>query len=265
MTTCSLERPKTARSTNAAAPTISVITAVYNRHATVAQAIQSVQAQTHPKVEHIIQDGGSNDGTLDVISGLATPQTRLVSAPDHGIYDALNRGIARATGDIIGVMHADDFFASDSVLQQVADAFADPNIDGVYGDLDYISAADPSRVIRRWTSGPFHPGLLRRGWMPPHPTLYLRRRVFERLGTYDTRYQISADYDAILRWLRDGQLRLAYIPDVLVKMRVGGESNRSLERIIQKSREDYDAIRRCGVGGLGTLFLKNVSKISQFT
>lgn len=243
---------------------ISIITAVYNRQSTIAQAINSVQSQSYNNVEHIMQDGGSSDGSLQIINTLADPNTHVVSTPDGGIYDAINKGISRTTGDVIGLMHSDDYFASDAVLEKVAAAFQQSDIDGVYGDLDYVSASDTSRIIRRWTSGDVTPAKLRRGWMPPHPTLYLRRSVFERFGKYDTNYTISADYDAMLRWLWTHQIKLAYIPEVLVKMRVGGESNRSLERIFRKTREDYRALRQNGVGGAWALGLKNTRKISQF-
>ncbi len=243
---------------------ISVVTAVWNRRATIAASMTSTQAQGWPDREHLIQDGGSTDGTLEIVRELADHRTALVSASDDGIYDAINRGITRASGDVIGLMHSDDFFAHDRVLDRVAEALSDPAVDGVYGDLDYVSAADPARVIRHWRSGPYTPGKLRRGWMPPHPTLYLRREVFETWGLYDTSLRIAADYDAMLRYLTRGEIRLAYIPEVLVKMRVGGESNRSLGRILRKSREDLTAVRRNGVGGVDTLAMKNVSKIGQF-
>lgn len=243
---------------------ISVVTAVFNRVGTIANAMKSVQSQSYPQVEHIVQDGGSKDGTLNEVVRLATESTHLISERDSGIYDAINRGIQRATGDVIGLMHSDDFFANVGVLAKVANVFADPTIDGVYGDLQYVSANDPKRVIRHWRSGTYNPFLLKRGWMPPHPTLYLRRHVFERLGFYDTSFSISADYDAMLRYLVKGQITLAYIPEVLVKMRLGGESNRSLERILRKSREDLRALRKNGVGGIGTLAAKNFSKLGQF-
>ena len=243
---------------------ISVITAVFNRHDTVADAIQSIQRQTYENVEHVVQDGGSQDGTLEVLEDLSDANTHLVSAPDSGIYDAINKGIKRATGDVVGLMHSDDYFASDSVLVQVAAAFQDPDIDGVYGDLQYVSATAAGKIVRHWNSCDYDPGLLIRGWTPPHPTLYLRSDVYERFGLYDTSYRIAADYDAMLRYLVRGQIKLAYVPEVLVKMRVGGVSNRSLRHIIQKSREDYRAIRTNEIGGIGTLAMKNFSKFGQF-
>lgn len=243
---------------------ISIVTAVYNRVGTIATTLRSVDSQSYQNVEHIIQDGGSTDGTLELIREFGASFPALLSERDGGIYDAINRGISRANGDIIGLMHSDDFFADDSALEKIAEAFTDRGIDGVYGDLDYVSATNSSKILRRWRSGPYQPDLLKRGWMPPHPTLYLRREVFERWGLYDTSMRIAADYEAMLRFLVKGDIRLTYIPEVLVKMRIGGESNRSLCRIVQKSREDYIAIRRHGVGGINTLVAKNFSKFKQF-
>lgn len=243
---------------------ISIVTAVYNRSATIGQAIASVRTQTHPPVEHVIQDGGSTDGTLEAISAAGHPGLHLVSEPDDGIYDAINRGIARATGEVIGLVHSDDFLAAPDILSRVADAFGDPAVDAVYGNLDYISASDEKRIVRRWRSEPFDPRLLARGWMPPHPTLFLRREVFDRHGVYDTSFSISADYDAILRWFGSPGFRAVHIPEVFVKMRLGGESNRSLGRIARKSAEDLRALHLNGVGGLPTLAMKNLRKIGQF-
>lgn len=243
---------------------ITIITAVYNRAAVIGQAIDTVAQQTYPNVEHLIIDGASTDGTLTVIEARRHPRMSVFSEPDKGIYDALNKGIARASGDIIGLLHSDDFFAQDTVLQKVADAFADPKIDAVYSDLDYVAADDTSRIIRHWTAGEFSSAKMRQGWMPPHPTLFLRAGVFERLGTYDTSYRISADYEAILRWFSKGRLQAGYIPEVLVKMRVGGESNKSMAKILRKSQEDYRALRANQIGGIFTLAMKNLSKIPQF-
>lgn len=243
---------------------ISVVTAVYNRVGTLGDALNSVAAQTHPDIEHVIQDGGSTDGTLDLIREKMRAGVSLVSEPDGGIYDAINKGIARCTGDVIGLMHSDDFFASDRILESVAQAMEDPAVEGVYGDLDYVAEADTSRVIRKWRSGEYTMRAVRHGWMPPHPTLYLRREVYERWGLYDTSFRIAADYDAMLRYMVKGGVRLAYVPEVFVKMRVGGESNKSIAKILRKSREDYRALRTNGVGGVGALAMKNFSKVRQF-
>lgn len=242
----------------------SIVTAVRNREATIAQAIASVRAQSHAHVEHIVIDGASTDGTLALVERLRHPAMRVVSEPDAGIYDALNKGIRMASGDVVGVLHSDDFFAHDRVLEKVASAFADRTVLAVYGDLDYVSTTDNNHVVRRWRSGTFSADKLRRGWMPPHPTLFLRREVFERHGLYDQSYRIAADYEAVLRYFGREDLRPVHISEVLVKMRLGGESNGSLDRILRKSREDYRALRTNGMGGIGALAWKNISKVTQF-
>lgn len=244
---------------------ISIITAVRNRVNVIANAIESVSGQSYHDIEHLIQDGLSTDGTLEVIGRYNSSIIRLESKRDSGIYDAINKGILRAQGDVIGLMHSDDFFADPLVLAKVAEAFQDPDVDGVYGDLDYVDSADTRRVLRRWRSGSFAIENLRRGWMPPHPTVYLRSHVFKKWGVYDTSYRISADYDAMLRYLSMGEVKMTYIPEVIVKMRTGGESNKSLYNLAKKSCEDYRAIRTNKVGGFGTLLQKNLSKIHQFT
>ncbi|WP_342068688.1 glycosyltransferase family 2 protein [Yoonia algicola] len=243
---------------------ISVVTAVMNGRATLPAMLDSLSGQGHTDVEHIVQDGGSVDGTLAYLQGHGHRNMVLESCPDTGIYDAINHGIRRTTGDVIGLLHADDQLVDADVLAWVADALADPAIDGVYGDLEYVARADPGRVIRHWKAGAYSTALLRRGWMPPHPTLYLRREVFIRAGLYDTSFRIAGDYDGMLRFLTRGQVRLAYIPKVMVRMKMGGVSNKSFAHMIRKSREDYRAIRRHGVGGFGTLVAKNLSKLPQF-
>ncbi len=243
---------------------LSIVTAVYNRAGTVADALQSLQDQTWADWEHVVQDGGSTDGTLDILRATDDARMRLETGRDGGIYDALNRALARCTGDVVGLLHSDDLLAAPDILESVATAFADPAVDAVYGDLLYVSRDDPTRVVRTWRSEAFRPDLLRRGWMPPHPTLFLRRRVIERMGVYDTSYRIAADYDSVLRYFGQPGFTAVHIPKIFVRMRLGGESNRSLERILRKSREDLRALRTNGVGGLGALLRKNTSKIGQF-
>lgn len=243
---------------------ISVVTAVMNARATLPAMLESLKQQTYDDIEHVVQDGGSTDGTLATLKAEGHPSMALCSTKDGGLYDAINHGIARATGDIVGLLHADDQLAGPDVLARVAAVLQDPRIEGVYGDLQYVARDNAQRVIRHWKAGPFATALLRQGWMPPHPTLYLRREVFERAGLYDTSYQIAGDYDAMLRFLTTGGVRLGYIPHVMVRMKMGGLSNRSFAHMLRKSREDYRAIRRHGVGGVGTLVAKNLSKLPQF-
>lgn len=251
-------------SSHAPAPlTISVITASLNAAATLEGAIASVRAQSGVRVEHILIDGASVDATPKIIARCRDHLACVVSEPDAGIYDALNKGITRATGDVVGLLHSDDLYAGPNVLASVAQAFEDPTVDGVYGDLQYVSFQDPDRVVRHWRAGVFQPTLLKRGWMLPHPTLYLRRAVYERLGLYNLQYRIASDYEYILRLMSDPSIRLRYIPEVLVRMRVGGTSNRTLKNIARKSREDLAILRALHVGGVRTLLWKNLGKLPQ--
>lgn len=242
---------------------ISIITAVYNNENQVATAIESVLHQTYSDIEYIIIDGGSKDGTLDIINIYKSQICTIVSEPDKGIYDALNKGIMRATGDIIGFMHSDDIFASETVIAKVAQQFDIADVDAVYGDLQYVRKDDPSKIIRYWKSSAFDIAQLKRGWMPPHPTVYLRRSVYTQYGMFDTSFRIAADYDFMLRIFRDNERKSVYIPEVFVKMRVGGESN-SIKNYIRKWKEDYRALKRNNIGGIGVLIYKNVSKLGQF-
>lgn len=243
---------------------ITVITAVYNSEATVGEAIESVGRQTHPNLEHLIIEGKSKDGSLAAIERAAHDRMVLVSEPDRGIYDALNKGVTKASGDVVGFVHSDDFLAHGEVLSRIAAAFEDPQVEAVFSNLDYVSQADTSKVVRHWATGPYSTAKLKRGWMPAHPTLYLQRSVYERLGGFDTSFRIAADYDFILRYFSQATGRSAYIPEVLYKMRLGGVSNRNLARIREKMEEDLRALERNQVGGVITLVAKNVSKIGQF-
>jgi glycosyltransferase involved in cell wall biosynthesis len=246
---------------------ISVITATWNCAGTIESCLRSVSAQRWPHREHVVIDGGSKDETLALLERHRRQIGTLVSEPDRGIYDALNKGIARARGDVVGFLHADDIYAHDDVLDKIAQAFADPSICGVYGDLQYVRKEDTSQVVRHWASEPFESSFLKRGWMPPHPTLYVRREWYQRIGGFDLNYRIAADYFSVLQLFQQPNFKAIHIPEVLIKMRVGGVSNRSLKNMVRKSREDYDALRRSGFtpsSAVMALAMKNLSKLSQF-
>jgi glycosyltransferase involved in cell wall biosynthesis len=246
---------------------ISVITATYNCATTLGDCLSSVASQTHANREHVVIDGASQDGTLDVLQASRSQLAAMVSEPDRGIYDALNKGIAHASGDVIGFLHADDVFASPDVLAHVAQAFADPAVCAVYGDLQYVRKDDMTQVVRVWQSDLFTLQRLNWGWMPPHPTFYVRREWYERIGGFDTHYRIAADYLSILQMFSQADFKSVYLPEVLVKMRLGGESNKSLKNLVRKSAEDWRALRITGVGafgGIGALVWKNLSKLGQF-
>ena len=245
-------------------PKISIITVSLNSEDTIGCTIDSVNAQTHTLVEHVFVDGASSDRTVDIIQAKSLGTKLIISEPDDGIYDAMNKGIAVATGDIIGFLHADDFYAHSGVLEQIAQIFISTDVNGVYGDLHYVSRSDPRKTIRRWETKPFTIGRLKRGWMPPHPTLYLEKSWYDRFGGFDTRYKISADYFFVLRLFTTSDFCAQYIPETLVKMRIGGESNRSVKNILLKSREDLDALKCAKFGGITTLLMKNFRKLLQF-
>ena len=245
---------------------VSVITATYNSLINIKTCIDSVINQGYSDIELIIIDGNSIDNTESLVKKYQQnyPFIELISEKDHGIYDALNKGINLASGDIIGFVHSDDFLDSNDILKDIVSMITFKGLDGVYGDLQYVDKFNTQKVIRNWKGCDFKPGLLKQGWMPPHPTLFLKKEVYEKYGLFDLSYRISADYDFMLRIFKDTELKFGYLPKVVTKMRVGGASNRSLKNIIRKSKEDYRAIRSNNIGNFLTLIKKNTSKLKQF-
>jgi glycosyltransferase len=248
---------------------ISLITAVLNNKDTIIDAIESISRQTYKGIEHIIIDGGSTDGTLDTIKRYNGNIARVISEPDDGIYDALNKGIGYASGDVVGALHADDFYSNDNVIRMVAEVFEKKNVDSCYGDLEYVIKGNTDRVLRHWKSSEYVPGKFKFGWMPPHPTFFVKREIYEKYGNFNTAFQVAADYELMLRLFEKHKISTHYIPEVLVKMRFGGRSNNGVRNVLIKSSEDYKAWK---VNDLKddlwpiclTIFLKNVSKIPQF-
>ncbi|MBI4349899.1 MAG: glycosyltransferase [Elusimicrobia bacterium] len=241
---------------------ISVITAVYNNRETIENSLLSVLGQEGAEVEHIVIDGASTDGTLDILNKYRDRLAALVSGKDGGIYHALNKGLALATGEAVGIMHSDDIYAGPEVLRKVSAFLEEKKTDAVYGDLVYTKKN--GGLLRYWKAGEYDAARLRNGWMPPHPAFFARRSVYEKYGPFNTEFRIAADYELMTRFLFKYGITAAYLPEVLVKMRVGGKSNRNLANIIAKSGEDYRIIKLHGLGGLGTLFLKNAGKLHQF-
>jgi glycosyltransferase len=246
-----------------AALKFSIVTVVRN-DPRVGEALASALAQRFEgELELIVMDGGSTDGTLAVLEGYRDRLAVLESGPDAGIYDAMNKGIARATGDVVGTLNADDLYAGPGVLASVAGAFA-PGVDAVWGDLVYVAGADPARVVRTWRSGPYAPGRFERGWMPPHPAFFARREAYLRHGAFDTAYRIAADFELMLRFLAVAGLPSRHLPEVLVRMRTGGASNRSPAAILRANLECWRACRRHGLA-VGPAFIprKILGKVPQ--
>ena len=241
---------------------ISIITISYNAKDTISRCIRSVIDQRYNNLEYIIIDGGSTDGTLKVINRYKTHISLLLSEPDGGIYDAMNKGLLHATGDVIGMLNADDVFAAPDTLYSIAKAF-NTNPDIVYGDLDYINP--DGQIFRKWRSGAYVKGMFNKGWMPPHPTFYCKKALFEKLGNYSIDYGTAADYELMLRFMHLNDAAIYYLPVVLVKMSTGGVSNKSYINRIKALYNDYRAMRRNNISyPVITLMLKPISKIKQF-
>lgn len=244
---------------------ISIITATFNSEKSIQRTIDSVKSQDYHNIEHIIIDGGSTDNTVKIIESNINNIAKFVSEKDKGIYDALNKGIRLATGDIIGFLNSDDVFTNKHVISRIINCFSVKKTDVVYGNLVYQSKDEHNKkTIRYWRSNIYSPGCLKWGWMPPHPTLYCKRNIYEEWGLYDDNFNISADYDFILRIFKQPSVSKSFLPTIMVKMDVGGVSNKSLKNIIQKSKEDFRAIHKNGTGNYFTLLFKNLRKISQF-
>ena len=239
----------------------SIITAVYNNKAFLEECINSVINQSYDNIEYIIIDGGSTDGSRDIIKKHEHKISKWISERDSGIYDAINKGVKLATGDVIGLLHSDDIFANKNIIEKAAELFKKENADLLYSDLEYVDKQN--NTFRKWHSGAFN--TLRFGWMPPHPTLFIRKNLFDRYGFYNTKYRISSDYEMVLRLFNKNNFVVSYLPEVAVKMRTGGASNKSLSNIFQKSKEDYWALKSNNLSfPLFTLFCKNMRKIGQF-
>ncbi len=246
-------------------PLISVITVSYNSAATISDTIDSVLSQTYPYIEYIVIDGASTDGTIEIVRSYGLKISKFLSEPDRGIYDAINKGIAISTGDIVGIVNSDDVFYDRHVIRKVAESFEAIDIDAVYGDAIFVRPEYTSRVVRYYSSGAFHPGRFRFGFMPAHPSFYIKREFFEKLGYYKTDYKIAADFELLLRFIYVNRIRCQYIEMPFVSMRTGGTSNKSLKSNITLNREIFRACRENGVKtGYFFIYLKYFFKVFEF-
>jgi len=244
---------------------VTIITVTFNSAATVEDTLKSVQSQDYGNIEHIIVDGGSSDGTLEILGQYTSGIARIIKGPDKGIYDALNKGIAAATGDVIGVLHSDDVYTDESVISDYVSVFKKENCDAVYSDLYYVARNDTRRIIRRWKSGNYKPGAFLNGWMPPHPTFFAKRTVYEKFGGFNLSFKTAADYELMLRLIHLNKISLVYLPKFTVKMRTGGASNVTLASRLNANMEDRRAWRLNGLRPrFYTLLLKPLRKLRQF-
>ena len=244
---------------------ISVITAVYNRQATIQSAIDSVCSQELADLEYIVIDGMSDDGTEEIVRDNASKISVSIREPDAGIYDALNKGIRAASGDVVGFLHADDIFNDQYAVGYIQKKFQENEFDAVYGDLLYVDAVNTDKVIRYWKSGEFKASRFRHGWMPPHPTVYIKKSIYDKYGLYRTDLGSAADYECLVRMMVKHQLRVGYVPQIIVKMRVGGASNASLISRMIANRLDLQAWLENGLQPpFGLRITKPLSKLPQF-
>lgn len=236
---------------------VSIITVAYNAQDTIAATLDSVAAQKYPDIEHIVVDGASTDDTLEVVRRLGRHVDLVISEPDHGIYDAMNKGIRAATGDVIGILNADDQYANDQVLAKVASVMSRESLDALYGDVSFFRPNNPEKTIRRYRSRWFSPSRIVWGWMPAHPSLFLHRRVFEQYGVYRTDFRIAGDYEFVARIFKNGTLRYRYLPEVLVRMRSGGMSTAGWRSTLLLNRE---VLRACRENGIRTNYAMLLSR-----
>lgn len=245
---------------------ISIITVVYNNENTIEQAISSVSAQTYGDIEYIIIDGKSNDGTISILNKHRDKIDVFVSESDRGIYDAMNKGVSAATGELIGLLNSDDIYQDEHVISDVVAKFVnDPTIDIVYGDLVYVKKDDVSKVVRKWQSKPYGDNFFERGHVPPHPALFLTRKVYEKAGLFKLDFKLAADYEFMLRVFKKFNFRSIYYPRLLVRMRLGGATNQSISNVVNGNRE---IIRAWSVNGLKVplllMPLRIFKRLSQF-
>jgi glycosyltransferase involved in cell wall biosynthesis len=246
-------------------PKFSIITVSFNSEKTIEDTIKSIVNQSYQTIEYIIIDGLSKDGTLKIIDKYKDKITVVISEKDNGIFDAFNKGLKLATGDVVGFLNSDDFYVDNTVIAQVARIFQEKNVDGVYGDLVYVNPKDTSKIIRHWESLNFDRKLFERGWMPPHPTLFVRKELYSKYGYFNTWMKISNDYEIVLRLFYKNNATAAYLPKILIKMRAGGNSNGTLKKRYLANKEDREAWKVNGLK-MPVLFaiLKPLRKITQY-
>jgi glycosyltransferase involved in cell wall biosynthesis len=246
-------------------PLVSIITVVFNGVATLEDTIKSVLSQRYDNIEYIIIDGGSNDGTVDIIRKYEKHLDHWISEADSGIYDAMNKGLALASGEIVGFLNSDDFYSDCFVLEKIANTFLSPEVEGCYGDLIYVTK-DNQRVVRLWKSNSFVKGSFAKGWCPPHPTFYIRKSKINMLGFFDHSFKLAADVEFMMRYLEQFGLKAIYIPSVLVRMRIGGATNQSWRNVVKQNKEVITALRKNGIAySLFTFFIcKTVNRFWQF-
>lgn len=244
---------------------ISIITACYNAADTLGDTLDSVASQNHSDIEHIIIDGGSVDGTEKIVKEKGRRVSVWCSETDQGVYDGMNKGLLIASGDVVGFLNADDVYMHSDVLVKVAATMSDPSVDACYADLVYVDRIQTNRVIRHWISQNYVPGLFEKGWMPAHPTFFVRKSVYEKFGGFNLRYRLQSDFDLVLRFMRVHGIKTCYIPELWVRMRMGGMSNKNILNMIRGNLEAYSSCRANGINVPPWFILSKIfSRLPQF-
>ncbi len=244
---------------------VSIITIAYNSASTIEDTVKSVIAQSHSPIEYIIVDGASNDNTCSIIEKYQAHVARFVSERDKGIYDAMNKGVLLSSGDIVGILNSDDFYADENVISDVVRIFDETGCDALYADLVYVNRDLSDKIVRTWKAGDYRHGKFLSGWMPPHPTFFVKREFYERHGLYSLELKSASDYELMLRFIHKHQLKMAYLPRVITKMRAGGQSNVTLKNRLRANMEDRKAWQMNGLHpNFLTLTRKPISKLFQF-
>ncbi len=246
-------------------PKVSIITVAFNSDKTIEDTIKSVVNQTYPNIEYIIIDGQSSDNTLDICNQYNDKISKIISEKDKGIYDAMNKGIKNSTGDIIGILNSDDFYANNQVIEKIVNTFIQHQPDAVYANLVYVDANDANKITRTWIAGNYKPKAFLKGWMPPHPTFFIKKDCYNKYGHYTLKLKSAADYELMLRMIHKHNIKVAYLDEIITKMRVGGMSNASIKNRLKANKEDKMAWKMNGLKpNLLTLIRKPLSKITQF-
>ncbi|PCI99608.1 MAG: glycosyl transferase [Flavobacteriales bacterium] len=244
---------------------VSIITVCYNSSETIEATIKSVVSQTHNNIEYIIVDGKSTDNTLEIIENYKNNISKIISEKDNGLYDAINKGIELATGEIIAILNSDDLYEDNNVIENIVDLFEKEKLEACYADLVYVDRIDTEKVTRTWKSGSYKDGMFFNGWMPPHPTFFVKKEIYNKYGSFNLELKSAADYEIMLRFIHKHKIKLGYLPRVIVRMRIGGVSNISLINRIKANREDKKAWSINGIKPMPyTLIFKPLSKIGQF-
>lgn len=244
---------------------VSVVTVTYNSAETIEDTINSVINQDYGNIEYIIIDGVSKDNTLQIVDKYKHKIAKVISEKDGGIYDAISKGINLATGEIVVALNSDDMYASTDVISKVVEVFKNTHAEAVYGDLNYVDRIDTSKVIRKWKAGNYKKGYFVKGWMPPHPTFFVKKHCYQKYGTFNLSLKSAADYELMLRFIHVHEIKVAYIPKLIVNMRAGGQSNVSFKNRFKANREDRKAWEINGLKpGMFTLIRKPLSKIKQY-